>query len=59
MRSYILSKKERKILETYLESGLNLNGFNVLKLRLKKFLPLLEEDLELIKKFLKKIEKPN
>lgn len=56
MRTYILSQNERKIIETYLKAGLNLNGFNVLRLRIKRALPQLEDDLILIKKFLEKIE---
>ena len=56
MRTYILSQNERKIVETFMETGLNLNGFNVLKLRIARSLPRLEEDLNLIKKFLEKVE---
>lgn len=56
MRTYILSENERKIIETYMETGLNLNGFNVLKLRITRALPQLEEDLKLIKKFIEKFE---
>lgn len=56
MRTYILSENERKIIKTYLETGLNLNGFNVLRLRIKRSLPQLEEDLKLIKKFIEKLE---
>ena len=56
MRAYILSRNERKIIETYLETELNLNGFNVLRLRIKRALPQLEEELILIRKFLKKLE---
>jgi len=56
MRTYILSQNEKKIVETFMETGLNLNGFNVLKLRITRSLPRLEEDLNLIKKFLEKVE---
>lgn len=56
MRTYILSENERRIIETYLKMDMNLNGFNVLKLRIKRALPQLEEDLKLIKKFLEKVE---
>lgn len=56
MRTYILSQNERKIVETFMETELNLNGFNVLKLRIKRALPRLEEDLKLIKKFIEKVE---
>lgn len=58
MRTYILSENERRIIETYLKMDMNLNGFNVLKLRIKRALPQLEEDLKLIKKFLEKVETP-
>jgi len=56
MRTYILSPHERKIIETFMETGLNLNGFNVLRLRIKRALPRLEEDLNLIKEFIEKFE---
>lgn len=55
MREYVLTDKEREIIEIYLKEGYNLNGFNVLKLRMKRALPQLEEDLEVIKKFLEKV----
>ena len=56
MRTYILSGNERKIIETFIERGLNLNGFNVLRLRIKRAYPQLEDDLNLMKRFLEKLE---
>ena len=56
MRMYILTKYERKIIEAYLEKDLNLNGFNVLKLRVDRAVPTLKKDLELLEKFQKKFE---
>ena len=56
MRTYILSENERRIIEIYLKMNMNLNGFNVLKLRITRSLPRLEEDLNLLKEFLKKVE---
>jgi len=53
---YILTKYERKIIEAYLEKDLNLNGFNVLKLRVDRAVPTLKKDLELLEKFQKKFE---
>jgi hypothetical protein len=58
MRSGLLSNKERETIRGYLEKGLRLNGFTVLKYRIKKSLPIIEEDLALVKEFLGKIEKP-
>ena len=54
MREYILTKKERECALALIEKGLKLNGFRMLKSRAIKALPRLEEDLELIKKFLEK-----
>jgi len=55
MREYILTSHEREIVETFLETGLHLNGFAVLKIRAKRALPRLEEDLRLLKRFLEKV----
>ena len=56
MREYILTPRERKILETFVEEGLKLDGFSVLAIRLKRAGRRLMEDTELIKEALKKIE---
>ena len=56
MRNYILTKKEKEILRTFIEKGLRLNGFSVLTLRLKKARDSLKSDLELIDAALKKLE---
>ena len=51
MREYILTENDRKLIKSVLE-GAPLNGFRVLKYYAKRALPQLEEDLELVKKFL-------
>jgi hypothetical protein len=56
MRAYILTEKERKILETFLGSDVKLNGFSVLILRLKKAQSKLEKDLKMVNLVLQKIE---
>jgi len=56
MREYILTDKERKIIEQYLDTGLKLNGWNTLMWRLKRILPRLEVDLELLQRFKEKAE---
>jgi hypothetical protein len=56
MRAYILTEKERKILETFLDSDVKLNGFSVLILRLKKAQSKLEKDLKMVNLVLQKIE---
>ncbi len=53
LRTYILTEKEREIIETYLEKGLKLEGFNMLLHRCKQ-LKDIHQDLELIQKFLEK-----
>jgi hypothetical protein len=57
MRTYILTNKERKILTSYIDSGIELNGYSVLVLRLKRSRKELGEDLSLIDQALKKAEK--
>jgi hypothetical protein len=56
MRTYILTQKERKILKSYIESNLELNGYSVLMLRLKRAKKGLDEDLTLVDQALKKAE---
>jgi hypothetical protein len=47
MREYLFTTKERKIIETYVESGTRLEGFNQLNHRMKAAWPKLLEDLTL------------
>lgn len=56
MREYVLTERERKILEAFLERGVKLDGFSVLAIRLKRANKKLTKDLELIKAALKKLE---
>ena len=56
MRAYILSERERNIVKAFLEQDLNLDGYSMLKLRTKRALPRLEEDLKLLIQFLEKVE---
>jgi len=57
VRGYILTERERKILKTYVEENVKLDGFSVLALRLKRWKkkPTLN-DLELMEKALNKFE---
>ena len=57
MREYILTERERKILETFIKQGIKLDGFSVLALRLERSNKKLIEDIELIKATLKKLGK--
>jgi len=56
MREYILTGRERKILETFVNSGVKLNGFSVLSLRLKRASKRLMEDMKLINLALEKLK---
>lgn len=47
MREYIFTEEEKKIIETYVESGTRLEGFNQLDHRMKAAWPKLLEDLTL------------
>ena len=56
VRSYILTNKERIIVDTYLKTGDKLDGFRLIKSRLVNLdLSQVEEDKQLIKQFLSKI----
>ena len=56
MREYILTEREREILKTFIETGLKLNGFSVLIIRLKRANKRLMDDIELIRAALEKLE---
>jgi hypothetical protein len=57
LREYILTERERKILETFVKEGIKLDGFSVLALRMKYSSRRLLEDMELVKAATKEIEK--
>jgi hypothetical protein len=56
VREYILTAREHKILRTYIENDIKLDGFSVLAIRLKRAHKKLMEDLELINATLEKLE---
>jgi len=56
MREYVLTSRERRILEAFIESGMKLNGFSVLAIRLKRARKRLIEDMMLITATLEKLE---
>ena len=55
VREYILTKREREILQRYLEKGEKLNGFSSLVYYLKRGKKTLETDLKLINETLQKL----
>ena len=55
VREYILTPRERKILEAFVESGVRLDGFSVLIIRLKRASKKLMQDMELITTALEKL----
>ncbi len=55
MRQYILSEQEKKVIMEYLETGKKLEGFKVILHRARN-LQTVTSDLELIKRFLSKVE---
>lgn len=55
MRTYIFTDKERNIIETYLKDGTELEGYNVLLLRLSRHIFQLNNDFELATRFLLEI----
>jgi hypothetical protein len=52
VRAYILTEHERTVLQRYIETGEKLNGYAVLTHLLRKALPQVEKDLELVKRAL-------
>ena len=55
VRNYIITDREREMLKEYFETGKKLNGFRELKHFIGNIdLRQIEEDLALIKEFLKK-----
>jgi hypothetical protein len=57
MREYILTPREKEILKTYIETGVKLNGFSVLVIRLKRANEKLTEDFKLVQNALEKLKK--
>ena len=53
MRKYLLTENERQIIKKYLDTGLRLEGFQVLLHRCHH-MQIIDSDLELIKEFLAK-----
>lgn len=51
-----MTERERKILETFIESGVKLNGFSVLSIRLKRASRRLNKDIALINAALEKLK---
>ena len=57
MRQYILSPQEKEVIQEYLATGKKLEGFKVILHRAKNIdAQTVNNDLELIKKFLSKVE---
>ena len=56
MRSGLLSDHERDTIQRYLNDGLRLNGFAVLKHLCQKYLLQITDDLDLIHLFLRRAE---
>jgi len=56
MRAYILTENERDIIRYFLEQGIEVKGIGMLQHRIKKNLPTINEDLEMIQYFKKKSE---
>ena len=55
MHKAIFSANERKIIEEYLETGMELKGFRTLKFRTKKFKPTIDNDYILLTKLAEKL----
>ena len=55
MRTAILSDNERDLIHRYINDKTRLDGFTVLRHRIKRDLPKIKQDLELIDQFLKEV----
>ena len=56
MRNYILTEREREIVEAYLKRDLKLDGFQVLAGRIRRNAKKLMNDVELLKRIMRKLE---
>jgi len=56
VRGYILTERERKILQAYVKEGVKLDGFSVLSLRLKRASSTILSDVDLVRKTLEKLK---
>jgi len=56
MRSYIFTEKERKMLKKWLNEDLKLNGFAVLKHRIRRTYDRLREDYKLLEAAINKLK---
>ena len=54
MRRYILTERERNITKNYLEKGIKLKGFSQLDKIIEESRERLNEDVELLNKFISK-----
>ena len=52
MRKYILTDHERDMIQKYLDSGVKINGFAVLKHNISRNIDKITDDFELMKKLL-------
>jgi len=57
VRGYILTERERKILQAYVKEGVKLDGFSVLSLRLKRASATILADVELVNETLRKLKR--
>ena len=56
MRTYILTRREHTIILQYINTGVKLEGFNMITHRISKNYSNLQEDMEYIRIFLNAIE---
>ena len=54
MRKYLLTDHERDMIQKYLDSGVKINGFAVLKHNISRNIDKITDDFELMKKLLAK-----
>ena len=54
VRGYILTERERKIVNHYFKTGVKIESFNVLLHELRKAYPNIKSDMELVEKLLEK-----
>ena len=51
MKTHVLTPRQKEIMNEFIETGKKLEGFYVVVHRVKNNLPVVEEELKLIKKF--------
>ena len=59
MKAHVLTPKQKEIMNEFITTGKKLEGFYVVVHRVKKNLPIVEEEINLIREFKQALDKEN